>query len=711
MRTHRKKKRSPFLNRELNWLEFNQRVLDQAYDHRVPLLERLRFLAISSSTLDEFFMVRVGGLKLLEQNREAKLDPAGYSPSQQLDAISKRAHRIVEDQYRCFLFDLDPQLVSNGIRRVTSAELDSEQLDYAERHFDAEVMPIVTPMLIDPEVRIPLLTSELVYLAVRVKAREERASDARVVLLPIGNAISRFITLPGIGAYEYLLGEDLAQLFLPKYFPGETIIECVALRITRNAHLDVEEDFAPDLLREMKEVILARKTSACLRLEISETATWTMINFLRRLLEVKSKDVYPIPGPFALNEFTALSGLQGHSDLKNEPWPPLHSTDIEPTESMFETISNHDILLLHPYESFDPVVRLVQESADDPDVLSIKQTLYRTSENSSIVAALKRAAERGKNVTVIVELKARFDEEQNIEWAQSLEHSGVQVIYGIKGFKTHAKLSIILRREAHEVVRYLHFGTGNYNESTAKLYSDISYMTCNDELGQDASSFLNTISGLSQPQPYRKLESSPTGLRTKILFLIESEVERKKQGQRAHIMAKTNALVDPQIISALYRASNAGVRIDLNVRGICCLQPGIPSQSENIKVISIVDRFLEHSRLLYFYHGGEKLTYISSADWMPRNLDRRIELLIPVEPPPLRDRLVSTLMTYFQDNTNAWMLNPGGQYTRIDSPKRKRNLYRSQERLYRQVEDSIQEVQSSKPVAFEPHIAPSAKNF
>ena len=708
---HKKKQKAKFLNRELNWLEFNQRVLDQAFDPTIPLLERLKFLSISSSNLDQFFMVRVGRLKLLEQNQKTKLDPAGYSPYQQIDAINKRAHRMVEDQYHCFLFDLDPKLVKTGIKRVTSNMLNSQQLEYAQRYFDAEVMPIVTPMLIDPGLKIPLLTNGDIYLAVRVKPQGNGAPEARIVILPISKAISRFVTLPGTGAYEYLLCEDLVKLFLGKYFPKEIILECITFRITRNADLDIEEDLAPDLLHEMKGVILARKTGACLRLEISQSATLTIITFLKRILKVKPKDVYPISGPLALSEFTLLSGLQGYSDLKFQPWAPLRSIEIEPTESMFETLSDHDVLLLHPYESFDPVVRLITESANDPDVLSIKQTLYRTSANSSIAAALKKAAERGKNVTVIVELKARFDEEQNIEWAESLEHSGVQVIYGIKGFKTHAKLCIILRREAHGIIRYMHFGTGNYNESTAKLYSDISYLTCNEELGQDASSFFNTISGLSQPQPYRKLEASPTGMRSKILALVESEVERKKQGQQAHIMAKVNSLVDPQIIKALYQASIAGVKIDLNIRGTCCLQPGIPKLSENIRVISIVDRFLEHSRLFYFYHGGERLTFISSADWMPRNLDRRIELLIPVETPSLRDRLVSTLKTYFRDNTNAWELNLTGQYDRINSPKTKRGTCRSQEQLYRQVEGSIQEIQSSRPVAFEPHIALSERNL
>ena len=468
--------------------------------------------------------------------------------------------------------------------------------------------------------------------------------------------------------------------------------------------MNVEEDFATDFLREMKEILLARKSSECVRLEICSKATKTILTFLKRFLKVKDADVYTIPGPLDLNGFMLISNLVGYEELKDEPWPPQLSPSINPTESIFNTLANSDILLYHPYESFDPVVRMIIEAADDPDVLAIKQTLYRTSKNSPIVNALRRAAENGIYVTVIVELRARFDEERNIEWAQLLEQSGVQVIYGIKGLKTHAKLCIVLKREPHGIVRYMHFGTGNYNEITAQFYCDASFMTCNDELGREAANLFNAICGHSQPQRYQKLDAAPFHLREKFLNLIESEIERKNQGQRAHIMVKINSLVDPWIIEALYAASNAGVKIDMIIRGICCLRPGVPGLSENISVISIIDRFLEHNRIFYFYQGGEKKVYISSADWMPRNLDRRIELLVPIESPSLRDRLISILNIYFKDTVKAWELQPDGYYQRASALRNSKRKFWSQKDLYLQAKKSIEEVQISKSIEFEPHL-------
>ncbi|HEY2411345.1 MAG TPA: polyphosphate kinase 1, partial [Pirellulaceae bacterium] len=393
--------------------------------------------------------------------------------------------------------------------------------------------------------------------------------------------------------------------------------------------------------------------------------------------------------------------------LKYEPWPPQPSPDIEQGTKMFDIISRQDVLLFHPYESFDPVLRLIEEAAADPDVLAIKQILYRTSRKSPIVAALARAAQRGKYVTVIVELKARFDEARNIEWARSLEEQGVQVIYGVKGLKTHAKTCIIVRREPHGVVRYVHFGTGNYNEITAKIYSDASLLTANEELGADAVAFFNAITGYSQPQRYRKIEAAPTGLRPRILELIEAETHRRQQGQQAFIDAKINSLVDPEIISALYAASQAGVPVRLNVRGICCLRPGVAELSENISVVSIVDRYLEHSRIFHFHHGGDNLVFISSADWMPRNLDRRIELLVPIEDQAAKERLIAILNTYFDDNVKARLLQPDGTYKRLKPGRKKAR--RSQEVLYEEVRQRVKEAGQSKTTTFEPHRAPGAE--
>ncbi|MCA9163761.1 MAG: polyphosphate kinase 1, partial [Planctomycetales bacterium] len=411
-----------------------------------------------------------------------------------------------------------------------------------------------------------------------------------------------------------------------------------------------------------------------------------------------------LPGPLDLSSFMRISGLQGFDHLRDEAWPPQPSPDVDPTRSMFDIIRERDVLLSHPYESFEPIVRLLEEAANDPDVLAIKQILYRTSRDSPIVAALMRAAQRGKHVTVIVELKARFDEQRNIGWAKTLEQEGVQVVYGVKGLKTHAKLCIVVRREPHGIQRYMHFGTGNYNEATARLYGDISYMTCNDDFGADASSFFNAITGYSQPQQFRKIEAAPLGLRDKILEMIEVETQRKQQGQKAHIAAKLNSLVDPAIIDALYAASQAGVTVKLNIRGICCLRPGVPGLSDNISVISIVDRFLEHARILYFYHGGDERLYISSADWMSRNLDRRVELLTPVEDTACRRKLIGILDTYFRDNTRARRLLPDGGYEML-MPKKNQPPFRSQEALYQQACEAVRQARQSQRTTFQPHRA------
>ena len=699
-----------FLNRELNWLEFNQRVLEEAYNLKVPLLDRLKFLAITSSNLDEFFMVRVGGLKLLQESKITTGKIQDFDLTEQIRKISQRAHKMVEDQYQYFLNEVDPLLASSGIKRILSPSLNEEQFRYIENYFDNEIFPLVTPHVVSTQEKLPLLNNCSLYLAIRVKSQETAPEDQRTVFLPLGHKLTRFITLPSNGQYEYILVDDLIAIFIDRFFPGESVLECVPFRITRNADMSVEEDFAADFLAEMKEVIRARKSSGCVRLEIKSNATKKIITFFKRILKIKDEDIYSINGPIDLSEFMTIANLEGYKELKNKPWPPQISPAVSPTESMFNILSNKDILLYHPYESYEPVVRMIVEAAEDPDVLAIKQILYRTGKNSQIINALRKAAENGKYVTVIVELKARFDEEKNIEWAEILEQSGVQVIYGIKGLKTHAKICIILRREPRGIVRYMHFGTGNYNEITAKLYSDASFMTCDDDIGKEATNFFNTITGRSLPHRYQKLEAAPFRLREKFLNLIESEIERKKQGQRAHIMAKVNALVDHKIIEALYAASNAGVRIDLNVRGICCLRPGVPKLSENIAVISVIDRFLEHSRIFYFHQGGEKRVFIASADWMPRNLDRRIELLVPIDSPPLADRLISILNTYFKDTEKAWELQSDGQYRRTSKGKGAKKRYSSQKELYRQARKSFKNIQSSKPIVFEPYLAPTIEN-
>ena len=477
----------------------------------------------------------------------------------------------------------------------------------------------------------------------------------------------------------------------------------MAFRITRNADLELQEDQAFDLMSKLQEIVNARRQSDCVRLELADHASPLLREFLQSAVAIADHWVFTVPGPLDLAAFFRLTDFQGFDSLRYESWPPKPSPQITGAETLFAAISQRDILLYHPYESFDAVVRLVDEAADDPDVLAIKQTLYRTSAKSPIVAALKRAAQKGKYVTAVVELKARFDEQRNIDWARDLERSDVQVVYGVKGLKTHAKISLIVRREPQGIQRYVHFGTGNYNEITSRIYSDVSLMSCNEDLGADATAFFNAVTGYSQLQRFRQIEMAPVGLREKLIEMIEAEIDRKKGNpkQKALIICKLNALVDPQMIEALYAASQAGVKVRLNIRGVCCLRPGVPGLSENITVTSVVDRFLEHARILYFYHGGDERLFISSADWMPRNLDRRVELLIPVEDKACRRNLISILKTTLADNVKAKKLLPSGRYEPVrvsDSAEQ----VRSQEVLYRRTVEAIEDASRAALATFEP---------
>ncbi len=692
-----------FLNRELSWLEFNQRVLDEATDESLPLLERLKFLAITSSNLDEFVMVRVGGLQMLRERRGTKRDPSGMTPSQQLKAVSQRAHQMVADQYRCLLEQLEPGLAQAGIQRVAPEQLTEHQESVVQKIFDSEVFPVYTPMAVHADDEFPLLINKSLNMCVRL-APAEGGESPRFAVLPFGAAPVRIFRLPADEGYRYIVLEDLVSLFIGQFFPGETVLEAVPFRLTRNADMSVREDQAADLLTGMEEVLDARKESSCVRLEVAQSCSDPTLTFLKSALGVGADYVFPARGPLDLSAWMSLSGIPGFEDLKYEAWPPRKSPDVDPTDSMFDTIQRKDILLSLPYESFDPVVRLIDQAADDPGVLAIKIILYRTSRHSPIVAALQRASESGKHVTALVELKARFDEARNIGWAKSLEQAGVQVIYGVKGLKTHAKVCIIIRREAHGIQRYVHFATGNYNEVTAKLYCDVGFLTCDEELASDATSFFNAITGYSVPQQYRKIAAAPFSLRDKLLELIDGEIDRRKRGQRAHIMAQVNSLSDPKLIQALYRASKAGVRVDLNVRGICCLRPGVPDLSEHIRVVSILDRYLEHARIIYFYHGGAELVYISSADWMLRNLDKRVELLVPIEDAASRQRLIAVLKSYTRDNVKGRKLLADGTYQRR-RPGKDGRKHRHQENLYRLAREAEKTLEQSQRTVFRPHRA------
>ncbi len=708
---------SAYINRELSWLEFDQRVLEQAMYDRVPLLERLKFLAITASNLDEFFMVRVGSLRVQQERQPDLRDPTGLTPSEQLLAIYERVDQMVHNQYRCFLEQIEPNLKAEGFERVSMNSASAIHRAAARRIFDEEIFPVVSPIAVDPAAPFPLLVNLGSYLCIHIAARSPTTDEAeetleheasvfepRFAFIPLGKAISRFVTLPSEKGFSYALLEDVVAAFVEQFFPSDTVVECKPFRITRNSDVTVHEENASDLMEGMERVLHERRTASSVRLEIAENASDSMIEFLRGAMHLEPRDVFLIPGPLDLSSMMGLTSMQGFAALRDAAWPPQASPNIDPSKSMFDLIAQRDIMLCHPYESFEPIVRFVEEAADDPDVLAIKQVLYRTSRESPIVAALKLAARRGKYVTAIVELKARFDEARNIEWARELEEAGVHVIYGIRGLKTHAKICIIVRREPQGIQRYCHFGTGNYNESTARMYSDVSYFTCNEELGADATSFMNAITAFSQPHSYRRIEAAPIGLRKRLLSLIESETQRKKQGQKAYIAAKLNSLADPEMIDALYRASQAGVQIRLNIRGVCCLRAGVPGLSENISVVSIIDRFLEHARILYFYHGGDETVFLSSADWMPRNLDRRIELLVPIEDLASRRRLLEILDTYFRDNQNAWKLKSDGPYERIQ-PTDLQARVRSQRVLYQSAVEAVQQAEQARRNTFQPHEA------
>ena len=693
--------RRNYYNRELSWLEFNQRVLDEAINKKNPLLERLKFLAITASNLDEFFMVRVGGLKPLARQGSEKTDAAGLTPAEQLRRVRKRVAKMVRDQYQCLLREIEQSLAAHGLVRESPNSLDSNDLEQLETYFVTHIEPILSPIAVGRHRRMPLLRSLGLHVMARLRPGTRGRRASRFAVIPIDVALDRIVRLPAGRGFRYILLEDVIRLFASRLFGGEKVLECVAFRIARNADMAVDEDGDVDLLAGMEEVLQRRRKAPCVRLEIEAKTSDECLRFIKRELELDDEDVYAIRGPVCLSDFMKIAQCEaGFGSLKRDPWLPRHPVCIDPQKNMFEIISRRDVLLSHPYESYQPVVDLIQQAADDADVLAIKMTLYRTSEEGLIVEALGRAARAGKYVTALIELKARFDEHRNILWARKLEEDGVHVVHGVYGLKTHAKICLIVRREQRGIVRYMHFGTGNYNESTARQYSDISLMTKDDDLGRDATTFFNAVTGYSVMQRFRKLSMAPSGLRETLLGLIRDETERAKRHQRAAIWAKMNSLADETIIAALYQASRAGVQIRLNVRGICCLRPGVKNLSEQVTVVSVVDRFLEHSRIFYFAHGGEERVYISSADWMPRNLDRRIELLIPIEDPAHRKRLIGMLDTYLRDSVKGREILADGRY-RVRTPEA--GALSSQEQLYREACDAEREMLHRRRTVFQPH--------
>lgn len=650
-----------FYNRELSWLKFNLRVLKEAMVKETPLLERLKFIAISASNLDEFFMVRVASLWSNFDSGVEKRDASGMSVHEQLVAISQAAHEQVRTQTKSLIALMaEMDAVKLHFRRVK--DLSELGKDWLEEYYREVVFPVLTPMAVDASRPFPFLANKTLNLAVElIKADGEHSMG----LIQVPSVLDRIVEVEPEGKRTFVFLEDIIASHCHDLFKGCHILDMVSFRVTRDSDLDLEEDDSVDLMKEVEESLRKRKRGAAVRLEIFKTNNNRIKRFLEENLDVTEMEVYEINGPLDPTCFFKFIGMKGMWPWLYEPFVPQRPLELPDDSDLFAAIRANDILLHHPYESFDPVVKLVSDAADDPQVLAIKQTLYRVSGNSPIVAALARAAENGKQVTVLVELKARFDEENNILWARRLEKAGCHVIYGLVGLKTHAKIILIVRKEDNGIRRYLHLGTGNYNDSTAKLYTDLGLMTANDEFGSDASAFFNLLSGYSEPPVWNKLVMAPLGLREKIYALIDNEIAMVRAGREGHIIAKMNSLIDQPVIQKLYEASAAGVHIDLIVRGICGLRTGIEGISDNITVRSIVGRQLEHSRIFWFANGGEEQLYLSSADWMPRNLNDRVELFFPVETEEHIHRIKALLDLYLRDNVGAHMMQSNGSYRRV----------------------------------------------
>ena len=657
-----------FYNRELSWLGFNYRVLSEARDKNIPLMERLKFLSITASNLDEFFMIRVASLKDMVHAKYTKKDIAGLTPKEQLEIISTGTHELVEKQYNTYNRSFLPALKHNGLTIVTQYEaLNAEQAEYVDRYFMREVYPVLTPMAVDSSRPFPLIRNKSLNIAALLMDKKRKDTiDFATVQVP--SVLPRIVTIPSEKEGEtcIILLEQIIEKNIQKLFLNYKVLDATPYRVMRNADLTIDEDEAADLLIEIERQLKKRQWGEAIRLEVEQGIDKRLLKILKKELQIQQEDIFTIRGPLDLTFLMKVYGMDGFDHLKEEPYIPQPPKGLDMDGDLFEQIRQKDILLHHPYETFDPVVNFVRLAAKDPDVLAIKQTLYRVSSNSPIIASLAQAAENGKQVTVLVELKARFDEENNIVWARKLEKASCHVIYGLVGLKTHSKITLVVRREEEGIRRYVHLGTGNYNDSTAKLYTDMGMFTCKRAYGEDATAVFNMLSGYSEPLSWNKLALAPTWLRTRFVELINRERDYAAMGKPARIVAKMNSLCDAGIINALYEASAAGVQIELIIRGICCLKQGVPGMSETIQVRSIVGTFLEHSRIFYFENDGSPEIYMGSADWMPRNLDKRVEILFPVEDPDLKKEIVHILHTQLADNTKAHLLQPDGL---IDSEK------------------------------------------
>ncbi len=660
-------KEALFYNRELSWLEFNKRCLGEAKDKNIPLFERIKFLSITASNLDEFFMVRVASLTDMVHANYTKKDIAGMTPKEQLDALHKGTKEFMKSQYQTYNRSLLPLLDASGLKIVRHYEdLTAEQEKYLHKVFEKDIYPVLTPMAVDSSRPFPLVRNKSLNIGALLYDSKKDVTDIATVQVPSG--LPRIIRLPSSDkkVTEIILLEEVIEKNLDKLFLSYKIICAHPYRIMRNADFAIDEEETADLLKEIEKQLKQRQWGEVIRLEVEDTMDKKLLKELKKHLGVNDDVVYKINGPLDLTFLMKVNGLEGFDHLKYPKHVPQPVPELGDCSHIFDRIKQQDILLIHPYFEFTPVVEFIRQAANDPDVLAIKQTLYRVSGNSPIIAALAQAAENGKQVTVLVELKARFDEENNIAWAKMLEKAGCHVIYGLVGLKTHSKIALVVRREEDGIKRYVHLGTGNYNDQTAKLYTDMGLLTCSDPIGEDATAVFNMLSGYSEPKKWNKLAVAPIWLKDKFLMLIRRETENAEQGKKGRIIAKMNSLCDPKIMQALYDASKAGVKIDLIVRGICCIKAGVPGLSENISVRSIVGNFLEHSRIFYFYNDGFEDIYMGSADWMPRNLDKRVEITFPVEDERLKGIIKEYIQVQLNDTLKAHIMQPDGSYQKQD---------------------------------------------
>jgi polyphosphate kinase len=654
------------INRELSALAFNHRVLAQALDERIPLLERWRFLCISSANLDEFFEIRVAGLKQLQELGATQVSADGLTVTEQLTAIHAATRALLDGQYRCLNVVLAPALERSGVHLLESAQWDETTRAWAEQYFATEVEPVLSPLALDPARPFPRIQNKSLNFVVRIAGKDAFGRDCDLAVLQAPRSLPRVVLVPGDTGQRFVALSTLIDAFAPRLFAGMQVLGCFQFRVTRNSDLFVDEEEVDDLRRALEGELAHRRYGAAVRLETATTCPADVMEFLRQQFGLGALDCYSVPGPVNLNRLSALHDLAQRPDLKYPPFTPGLPDRLQSAADLFAAIRDRDMLVHHPFQSFAPVMDLLRLAASDAQVLAIKQTLYRTGDHSVIVDSLVAAAQSGKDVTVIIELRARFDEEANIELATRLQEAGAHVMYGVVGYKTHAKLLLIVRREESGIRRYCHLGTGNYHPRTARAYTDYGLFTCDEAIGADVHEIFLQLTSLTQSPRLRRLLQAPFRLHAALLGLIGHEIKQVQAGKSGRIIAKLNALVDPAIIAALYRASTAGVRIDLIVRGVCALRPGVSGLSENIRVRSIVGQFLEHSRVYWFENGGRNQLLLASADWMERNFFRRVEVAFPVQRAKLRSRVRADLEMYLRDTSNAWLLGPDGSYQRAD---------------------------------------------